>query len=69
MDPLVEPEVQYQPWGYYHAEGLFATILGRMWPKCQWTGPEEPGAPSPFAWLDAGTLLRGTTNNGKAIMI
>jgi hypothetical protein len=33
----------------------FATILGRMWPE--WTGPEEPGAPSPFAWLDAGTLI------------
>jgi hypothetical protein len=29
--------------------------LGPYWPE--WTGPEEPGAPSPFAWLDAGTLI------------
>ena len=46
---------------------VFATILGRMWPE--WTGPEEPGAPSPFAWLERRNVgLRGTTNNRQAIL-
>ena len=34
-----------------------------------WTGPEEPGAPSPSAWLERRNVgLRGTTNNGSAIL-
>ena len=30
--------------------GIFGGTLGRMWPE--WTGPEEPGARSSFAWLE-----------------
>ncbi len=48
-----------------NAAGYFQALLGRLWPK--WTGPEEPGARSPSAWLERRNVgLRGTTNNGKA---
>ena len=41
--------------------------LGPLRPK--WSGPEEPGAPSPSAWLERRNVrLRGTTNNGSAIL-
>ena len=35
----------------------------------EWAGPEEPGARSPSAWLERRNVgMRGTTNNGKAIL-
>ena len=41
--------------------------VGPYWPE--WTGPEEPGARSPFAWLERRKVgLRGTTNNRQAIL-
>ena len=41
--------------------------VGPYWPE--WTGPEEPGARSPSAWLERRNVgLRGATNNGSAIL-
>jgi hypothetical protein len=55
------------------ADGLKATrvwglsVLGPYRPE--WTGPEEPGARSPSAWLERRNVgMRGTTNNRQAIL-